>query len=213
MENNTPVPDLSEPRAEKYPLAPNPQSAPLTIADNPDYPFLGVETKRGPEPVEVEYHAESVPANLPVHAGPVLKVVNKPEPVEEPVDVEPVVTMDAETILKVSVDPAIAEALAAEGLKIDQDEVNRALEENKRRNELEAALDPATSAADLQKAFVDEPRDEDLEPVTPEAFRDVKMGINSSFEEVASLLLEHQRQIDEIEARLEAHNRRGGHKI
>ncbi len=130
-------------------------------------------------------------------------------------DAFPVVNLlESETLQKIADSPEIAAALAAEGLEINQDEITRALEENQKRTELEVVLAPNASVGDLNKVFTaDEIREENLEPVTPEGMRDLKQGINSSFEEVASLLLEHQRQIDDIEARLAEHNKRGGHKI
>jgi hypothetical protein len=140
----------------------------------------------------------------------------KSEESEESEETEEVAPLDIETLTKVAISPEIAEALAAEGLEIDQDEINRTLDESRRRTELEKTLAPEASITDLSKAFtVDELVAQEREegPVTRPEFTDLKEGINSSFEEVASLLLEHQRQIEEIESRLSEHNKRGGHKI
>ena len=119
--------------------------------------------------------------------------------------------IDTVTLSKIVDSPEIAEALAAEGLVIDKEEVNRAIEQNKRRTELEAIVFPnAAGAFDS----LSQPQDEvELTLVTPESFRDLKIEINSSFEELSSLVLELQRQIEEIEARLSAFNRRGSHRI
>ena len=124
--------------------------------------------------------------------------------------VEEVAVLDTVTLSKIVENPEIEAALAAEGLRIDKTEIARAIEESKQRADLEIALAPEASVKDLNQTFVE--RTESLtEPLTE--LDELKLSINSSFEEVASLLLEHQRQIDEIEARLTNHNARGGHKI
>ncbi len=180
--------------------------------------------KRGPEPIEEIKDAPYFSA-VAIQAA----IVNKPEPIEEvktliadavaavpsfaPLLKEVIVSkpepLDTDVLLKIANNSELAEALAAEGLVIDQDEVARVIDENKKRADLEAALAPTTPIEVLNKVFVEEPAAS--EPMTE--LDELRSGINSSFEEVASLLLEHQRQIDEIEARLTNHNARGGHKI
>jgi hypothetical protein len=94
-----------------------------------------------------------------------------------------VATLDSALLLKIADNPEIADALAKEGLVIDQSEVKRAVEENVRRAALETVLSPDASVADLAKAFHEELQEAaDLESPTAESFRDFKIGINSYFE-------------------------------
>ncbi len=92
---------------------------------------------------------------------------------------------------------------------IDKAEIARAIEQDKERAKLEAIVYPSAATFDYPAA----PPAEELVEVTPESFRDLKIAVNASFEELASLVLEQQRQLDEIEARLKEFNKRGGHKI
>ena len=50
-------------------------------------------------------------------------------------------------------------------------------------------------------------------PVLQAEFADMKRQVNDSLSELANLLLEHQRMIEQINERLEVHNQRSGHKI
>ena len=128
-------------------------------------------------------------------------IVNpKPEPVETSVD------LDTDTLLKVSISPDIAAALAAEGLVIDQDAITQVIADRTPDISQEVTPDPDVVAEPVYEPI-------ELVDVTPEAFRDFKEEVNASFGEIANLLLETQRQITEVEKRLEEHNKRGGHKI
>jgi len=197
-------------------MASNPEdviknTAPLNTLGTP-IDILGTK----PEPIEIVTQSVPTPAatslglEVPENPGTEVQIhTSGPEPIDEPA-----AKLDADTLLKVAIDPAIAEKLAEEGFIIDQDEINRAIEEDQRRNELETALAPTASVASLNTTFVEADVDDvDLPPVTAEAFHELKLGINASFEEVANLLLEFQRQVDMIEARLADFNRRGGHRI
>ena len=154
----------------------------------------------GPEPLE-EKPVTPVAVMAPVPMTP-------PEPVEDQKLPEFKPPVSIGTLLEVSIDPTIAQELAKEGLQIDNAEVNRLLLEMQQRENLEAAMEPTPIAEAIL-----EDRIRPTGPVTRDEFEELRDGINASFEEVANLLLETQRQIDEIEARLTAHNRRGGHKI
>jgi hypothetical protein len=175
-------------------------------------PFESMAPKRGPEPTEVEFPAASVAAVE--EAKEFAAHVVRPEPPESFDLVDVVVTkpapesvvFDSELLRKVVLSPEIAAALAEEGLMIDQDAVSRDLEKLEQQGVEEI---PLLAAEDVQA-----PSDPvELVDVTPEAFRALKAEINDSFSELASLVLEQQRQIDEIETRLTEHNKRGGHKI
>jgi regulator of replication initiation timing len=49
--------------------------------------------------------------------------------------------------------------------------------------------------------------------VTKNELEDLKENINSSFEEVVSLILEQRRDLDMLLERLDKHNARASHKI
>lgn len=173
--------------------------------------------------VEAVEDAAKFAANI-VRPEPIdyVAVVDKIEAAQPPkpdfgtlVPVEEVAPLDTATLTKIVASPEIAEALAAEGLEIDQKEVARTIDEQAKRTALETVLSPDASLNDLSRAFVEvtPQRSVELEEPTAEAFRDLKEGINSSFEEVAGILIELSQQIGDIEARLAEHNKRGGHKI
>jgi len=124
--------------------------------------------------------------------------------------------LEESALEKIAVSPAIIAALAEEGLEIDQEAVAAAVAEEKKRAALEAVTTVVYPAAGtypypIEVAPADAASAPSEEPETE--LSKLKDQINASFEEVASLLLEMQRQLDDINARLENHNRRGGHKI
>lgn len=174
-----------------------------------------------PEPIELPVVSADVVEAAKDFAATVVRPSTEAEVISEHAEqraVEhraafPVISMlDSETLTKIVASPEIAEALAAEGLQLDQTEIARAIEENKQRADASKVFVPEWDET-IGSGVESQSEPVELEDVTPESYRDLKIGINASFEEVASLLLSQQQQIDQIEKRLEEHNRRGGHKI
>jgi hypothetical protein len=109
----------------------------------------------------------------------------------------------------IAANPDIIAALAEEGLEIDQEKVAAAVAE-----EFVAKVVFPTEGTynyPIDAAPADAASAPSEEPVTE--LSQLKDQINASFEEVASLLLDMNRRIEDIEARLEAYNKRGGHRI
>ena len=169
---------------------------------------------------QTDYNA--VPVNpVPVSFAPRVTSVPmenrefKPEPVEE-LEPETLPVMDevlAADLDKVLHDPDVAAALAAEGLSIDYERVEADLRPLHQVLSTESGLlkyeleDGRSGEATLPLCADPEA------PVTLRELHDAKVDINNSFEEVANIVIEQQRQIDEILARMQAFNMRGGHKI
>jgi hypothetical protein len=112
---------------------------------------------------------------------------------------------------KIADNPGVIAALAEEGLEIDQDALQAAVQADKVAAELFVHGYKLTLEDQSDPVRAEVPDAPDDAPATTLA--ELKDQVNASFEEVASLLLDMNRRVEDIEARLEAYNKRGGHRI
>lgn len=78
---------------------------------------------------------------------------------------------------------------------------------------LEAATLPVPTATAVEEAKQDASDVVNGTYVSQETFVELKNGINDSFGEIAGILLDLTARFDRLDERLEAFNKRGGHKI
>ena len=113
-----------------------------------------------------------------------------------------------EELVEESTATKLPETLEQATARLTEEFVDDVHEESKAAILLQEAELVATPIAREEQIILDASA-----PVLQAEFADMKRQVNDSLSELANLLLEHQRMIEQINERLEVHNQRSGHKI